>query len=98
LKWLDFYDKIDKLIYMANTNVKVERRERDNSMALLHRFQKKVQESAILPTVRKKRYNNREDSKVKAKKGKIKRIKSGEKYEELKRLGKLVKKTKKTRR
>lgn len=75
---------------MANKNVKVERREKDSSMTLLHRFQKKVQESAVLPTVRGKRYNNRAESKAKIKKGKIKRIKSGEKYEELKRLGKLV--------
>lgn len=78
---------------MANTNVKVERREKDNSMTLLHRFQKRVQESSVLPTVRGKRYNNRATSKAKIKKGKIKRLKSGEKYEELKRLGKLVRKT-----
>lgn len=80
---------------MANTNVKVEKREKDNSFTLLHRFQKKVQESAVLPTVRGKRYNNRTESKAKIKKGKIKKISSAKKYEELKRLGKLVKKTRK---
>ncbi len=80
---------------MANTNIKVNKREKDSSLATLHKFQKKVQESGILPKVRGKRYNNRADSKAKIKKGKIKKLKSGVKYDELKRLGKLVKKTRK---
>lgn len=80
---------------MANTNVKVEKKEKDNSFTLLHRFQKKVQESSILPTVRSKRYNTRSESRAKIKKGKLKRIENSKKYEELKRLGKLIKKTKK---
>lgn len=79
---------------MANTNIKVNKREKDSPLVVLHKFQKKVQESGILPKVRSKRYNNRIESKAKTKKGKIKKLKSGEKYEELKRLGKLVKKAK----
>lgn len=78
---------------MANTNIKINKREKDNPMVLLHKFQKKVQESGILPKVRGKRYNNREESKSKIKKGKLKKLKSASKYEELKRQGKLVKKT-----
>lgn len=77
---------------MANINVKVNKKEKDNSSTLLNKFQKKVRESGILPKVRSKRYNNRALSKAKIKKGKIKKIKSGIKYEELKRLGKLLKK------
>lgn len=80
---------------MANTNIKINKKEKDNSLSLLHKFQKKVQESGILPKVRGKRYNTREESKSKIKKGKIKKLKSATKYEELKRLGKLVKKTRK---
>lgn len=79
---------------MANTNIKVNKREKDSPLVVLHKFQKKVQESGILPKVRSKRYNNRAESKAKIKKGKIKKLKNGAKYEELKRLGKLVKKTK----
>ncbi|MEN9338611.1 MAG: hypothetical protein RI945_336 [Candidatus Parcubacteria bacterium] len=79
---------------MANTNIKINKREKDNPMVLLHKFQKKVQESGILPKVRGKRYNNREESKSKIKKGKLKKLKSAIKYEDLKRQGKLVKRTK----
>lgn len=77
---------------MANTNIKIIKKEKDSPLVLLHKFQKKVQESGILPKVRGKRYNNREESKSKVKKGKLKKLKSGERYDELKRLGKLVKK------
>ncbi len=79
---------------MSNTNIKIIKKEKDSPLVLLHKFQKKVQESGILPKVRSKRYNNREESKSKSKKGKLKKLKSGEKYDELKRLGKLVKRTK----
>lgn len=78
---------------MANTNVKVNKREKDTPAGVLHKFQKKVQESGILPKVRGKRYNQRAESKAKIKKGKIKKLKSAAKFEDLKRLGKLVKKT-----
>ncbi len=80
---------------MANTNIKVNKKEKEGSLAVLHKFQKKVQESGILPKVRSKRYNARPESKAKVKKGKIKKLKSGAKYDDLKRMGKLVKKTRK---
>lgn len=79
---------------MANTNIKINKREKDNSFVIIHRFQKKVQESGILPKVRSKRYSTRTESKAKIKKGKIKKLDNAAKYEELKRLGKLVKRTK----
>lgn len=82
---------------MANTNIKINKKEKDNSFSLLHKFQKKVQESGILPKVRGKRYNLRKDSKAKGKKGKLKKLKSAQKFDELKRLGKLVKTFKKRR-
>lgn len=79
---------------MANTNIKILKKEKDSSLVLLHKFQKKVQESGILPKVRSKRYNDRDESKAKIKKGKMKKLKSAAKFEELKRAGKLVKKAK----
>ena len=57
---------------MANTNIKINKREKDNSFVLLHRFQKKVQESGVLPKVRSKRYSTRTESKAKIKKAKSK--------------------------
>jgi ribosomal protein S21 len=80
---------------MANTNIKINKREKDSSVVLLHKFQKKVQESGILPKVRGKRYNTREESKSKIKKGKLKKLVSAAKYEDLKRQGKLVRKARK---
>ncbi len=77
---------------MSKINVKVKRKEKDNSFSLLSKFQKKIQESKILPTVRKKRYNERLESKAKNKKQKIKKIKKTAIFEEMKRLGKLIKK------
>ncbi|MBP9766060.1 MAG: hypothetical protein KBD12_02450 [Candidatus Pacebacteria bacterium] len=79
---------------MANTNIKVIKKERDSSLVLLHKFQKKVQESGVLPKVRSKRYNKRDESKAKIKKGKMKKLNGAAKYDELKRAGKLVKKVK----
>ena len=74
---------------MANTNIKVIKKERDSSLVLLHKFQKKVQESGVLPKVRSKRYNKRDESKAKIKKGKMKKLNGAAKYDELKRAGKL---------
>lgn len=78
---------------MANTNIKVQKKERDSASSLLHRFSKKIKESGVLPKVRSKRYNDRALSKAKIKKGKLKKIASADKYAKLKRLGKLVKKS-----
>ena len=79
---------------MANTNVKIMKKEKDSAFSLLSKFQKKVVESGILPKVRSKRYNQREDSKAKSKKGKMKKLKSAIKFENLKRMGMLTKKKK----
>ncbi len=79
---------------MVNTNIKVHKKEKDNAMSLLHKFSKKVQESGVLPKVRSKRYNERDMSKAKIKKGKLKKLVSANRYSELRRLGKLVKKSK----
>lgn len=88
---------IIKLIHMANINVKVKRREKDSSFTLLHRFQKKMQESGVLPVVRKKRFNKRADSRAKIKKEKLRKLVKTAEYERLKRLGMLIRKPKKRR-
>ena len=75
---------------MANINVKVEKREKDSPFTLLHRFQKKMQESRVLPTVRAKRFNVRAESATKIKKEKLRKLKKTAEFERLKRLGKLI--------
>jgi len=81
---------------MKNTNVQIIKTAKENSFGLLKRFQKKVQESGVLPKVRSKRYNQRALSNIKIKKGKLTKLAGKTKYDNLKRLGLLtVKFTKK---
>ncbi len=72
---------------MSIVNIKIEKNNNEPVASVLRRFQKKVQESMILPTVRSKRYNTRDLSDLKVKRGKIKRLKSGVENARLKRLG-----------
>ncbi len=80
---------------MRTTNVKVEKNKEEPAVSLLKRFQRKVQESGVLPRVRSIRYNERELSDLKVKRGKLKKIKLTENYNKLKRLGVQIEKKKK---
>jgi len=75
---------------MKNTNVQVIKHIKENSMGLIKRFQKKVQESGVLPKVRSKRYATRKLSQLKVKKNKVIKLESKTKYDILKRMGKLT--------
>lgn len=77
---------------MSISNIKVEKNNSEPSASLLRRFQKKMQESQILQTVRGKRYNERSLSLLKEKKAKLKRIKNAIEYQKKKRLGIIIKK------
>lgn len=79
---------------MSNVNVQVVKNGGENSLSLLRRFQKKVQESGVLPRVRSLRYSDRTLSDLKVKKAKMKKLAGKEKYELAKRMGKLVEKKK----
>ena len=57
-------------------------------------FQKRVQESGILPRVRGIRYNDRPLSVLKTKRAKLKKLANLAKYEEDKRMGKVVERKK----
>ena len=76
----------------TNTNVEVKRTTSENSANVVRRFQKRVQEAGILPKVRSLRYNQRELSPLKVKKGKLIKLRGKEEYDRLKKLGKLVEK------
>lgn len=72
---------------MSITNVKVEKNNSEPAASTLRRFQKRVQESGVLPRVRSIRYASRPLSDVKVKRAKLKKIGNSLKYAKLKRLG-----------
>lgn len=71
-------------------NVKINKNNSEPGLSVLRRFQKKVQESGILPKVRGGRYAVRELSTLKVKLGKLKKLAAGVEYNRLKRLGALT--------
>ncbi len=83
---------------MNTVNVKIEKNGGEPIASTLRRFQKKIQESMVLPTVRSKRYNTRPLSDLKVKRGKMKRLAAGVEYTRLKRLGAVIEKKKGGRR
>ena len=71
------------------TNVKMVKGDRVDSGTLLKRFQKKMQESGIVPKVKSRKHFQRSMSKLKIKKDKIVNLEAAKKYEHLKKMGKL---------
>lgn len=76
-------------------NIEIKKSNNENPSSLLRRFQKKVQESGILHRVRSIRYNDRDLSKLKVKRAKLKKIAGTIKYDRAKRLGTLIERKKK---
>lgn len=79
---------------MSKINVEVKKNGTENVLSLVRRFQKRVQESGVLPRVRGIRYSERALSPLKVKKAKMKKLAGLAKYEEAKKMGKLVEKKK----
>lgn len=79
---------------MSKINVEVKKNGTENVLSLVRRFQKRVQESGVLPRVRSIRYSERALSPLKVKKAKMKKLAGLAKYEEAKKMGKLVEKKK----
>jgi hypothetical protein len=79
---------------MSNINVEVKKTSTENTLTLLRRFQKRVQESGVLPRVRSIRYNDRPLSDLKSKRAKLKKIANTLKYEKAKKMGKVIEKKK----
>ncbi len=76
---------------MSKSTVQVEvlKAGTESSASLLRRFQRKVQESAIVPKVRGKRYNERPKSKLAQKNNTLKRLTKRVETEKLRKLGKI---------
>lgn len=79
---------------MSNVNVEVKKNSSENALSLIRRFQKRVQESGILPRVRSIRYSDRPLSVLKTKRAKLKKLENAAKYEEAKRMGKVIERKK----
>lgn len=79
---------------MANINVEVKKNANENTLSIVRRFQKRVQEAGILPRVRGIRYNDRPLSVLKTKRARLKKIKNIAEYDRLKKLGKIVERKK----
>ncbi len=79
---------------MSNVNVEVKKNASENARSLIRRFQKRVQESGVLPRVRGIRYNDRPLSVLKTKRAKLKKLANLAKYEDDKRMGKVIERKK----
>ncbi len=74
---------------MAKTVIEVNKNPNENNASILRRFSRKVSESNIIPKVKSKRFNERKESKVKAKKTTLKKIIRRKEVEKLRKLGKI---------
>jgi len=84
---------------MAKTIVQVDKNPNENNASVLRRFSRKIQESGIIHKVKANRYNEREESKLKAKKSALKRMARRKEIEVLRKLGKIgERRTRNTRR
>lgn len=74
---------------MAKTVIEVNKNGNENNASVLRRFSRRIQESNIIQKVKGSRYNKRKESKLKIKKGTLKRLERREEIEKLRKLGKI---------
>lgn len=74
---------------MAKAVIKVEKNPNENNSSILRRFTRKMQESGIVRNVKKRRYNLRQESKLKLKRSALKRMGRRKEIEKLKKMGKM---------
>ncbi|MDD5721274.1 MAG: hypothetical protein PHT16_02415 [Candidatus Pacebacteria bacterium] len=77
---------------MAKTVIEVRKNPNENNSSVLRRFSRKIQESGIIRKVKGSRYNLRKESKLKLKKGALKKISRRKEIEKLRKLGKMISK------
>ena len=74
---------------MAKAVIEVKKNPNENNASVLRRFSRRIQESGIIRNVKGNRYNLRKESKLKAKKGALKKMQRRKEIEKLKKLGKM---------
>ena len=75
---------------MAKTVIEVKKNPNENNTSVLRRFSRRIQESGIIRKVKGSRYNIRKESKLKIKKGALKKIGRRKEIEKLRKLGKMT--------
>lgn len=75
-------------------NVEIKKKNNENNLSMLKRFNRKVQESGVINKLKSKRYAERHPSDFTKKKNKLKALDKKTKFEELYKLGKLTGKKK----
>ena len=68
--------------------LEIKKHERENSQALIYRFQKSIQQSGILLRARKGRFRQHEKSQQMKKKAALRREELKQQYEASKKMGK----------
>ncbi len=79
----------DTIPLMAKAVIIVTKNPNENNASILRRFSRKVQESSIIQKVKGGRYNERQESKLKVKKSKLKRLARKQEVDKLRKLGKM---------
>ncbi len=74
---------------MSMINVEIKKTGHENSMSLIRRFSRKMQESGIIPKIKGSRYSQRGLSKLSQKNLALKRLARRAEVERLKKLGKM---------
>jgi ribosomal protein S21 len=74
---------------MAKTVIEINKNGNENNASVLRRFSRRIQESYIIQKVKSSRYNKRKESKLKVKKGTLKRLERRKEIEKLRKLGKI---------
>ncbi len=74
---------------MAKTIIEIKKNPNENNGSVLRRFSRRVQESSIIRKVKKDRYNERAESKLKMKRSALKRMEKRKEIEKLRKLGKI---------
>lgn len=78
------------LSYYMNTNIQVNKNDKENTAGLLRRFSKRVRGSGILSKVKSLRYYERQKSEYVRKKKTLKRLVKKAKRDEMIKLGKII--------
>ncbi len=74
---------------MSKVIIEVKKNPNENNASVLRRFSRRIQESGIIRHVKGSRYSIRKESKLKVKKGALKKIERRREIEHLKKMGKM---------
>jgi len=74
---------------MAKIIIEVTKNPNENNAGVLRRFSRKVQETSIIQKVKKNRFNERKESKLKIKRNTLRKLKRRKEIEKLRKLGKI---------